>query len=163
MAFTTEDGTGVAGANSYVDVAFMDNYFSERNIAAWSGTNPEKQAWAIRATDYLEGRFGSRFLGTPATETQGLHFPVAGETTVPTALKRACCEYALRAKTAPLAPDPAVDSTGLTVVTTVKKVGPLEKHFEAVGSHQPAPFRAYPAADMLLAGLLTPTVNRTIR
>lgn len=168
MAFTLEDGTGVVDANSYVDVAFADAYFADRGITAWTGTADLKKTWFIQATDYVEGRFGRRFIGTPTNENQGLHFPVndvdeLDEDEIPVKLKRAICEYAIRAKTAPLAPDPTIDASGVAVVTVGKKLGPLEKTFQVVGSGVPALFRPYPAADMLLAGLLIPSSGRVTR
>lgn len=168
MAFTVEDGTGVAGANSYVTLEFANDYFTERAVTAWTGADGVKQSALIRATDYIEGRFGARFIGTPTTDTQGLHFPVSdvsdyAEDEIPIKLKRAQCEYALRALTAELAPDPTVDESGVSVVTVKSKLGPLEEAFQVVGSGVPQLVRAYPAADMLLTGLLGPAVTRVYR
>lgn len=61
-----EDGTGViALANSYVGVAEADNYHVARGNAAWAAAATEeiREEALIRATDYIETRFGQRFLG----------------------------------------------------------------------------------------------------
>ena len=165
MAFTVEDGTGLPDANSYVDVDFADSYFQERGITAWTGGDEAKQAWLIQATDYIEQVFAWRFVGVKMTEEQGLAWPRRGAVSregvqltdgvMPVALLRATCQYALRAVTGPLMPDPVVDATGFAVVTTRKKVGPIEKEFRVMGSGgAPILVRSYPAADGLLAGLL---------
>jgi hypothetical protein len=165
MAFIVEDGTGVPDANSYASVEFADAYFNDRGIAAWEGTAEQKQGWLVQATDYADTRFGERWIGVPAYEDQGLHFPVKDMTGMPVNLLKAIAEYALRAKTGPLAPDPTVDASGFSVVTARKKVGPIEKEFRVMGADgsKPLLFRPYPAADRLLIGLLRPTGRRVIR
>lgn len=165
MAFTVEDGTGIPNANSYSEVEYADEYFGERAVAEWSGTTDEKQSYLIQATDYIESVFGHRFVGTRYSAEQGLSWPRTNAVTregvllddgiVPLSLVRACCQYALRAKAGPLMPDPLVDATGFSVVTTRKAVGPIEKEFRVVGSSgQPLLIRSYPAADSLLSQLL---------
>lgn len=169
MAFTVEDGTGVADSNSYATVAFVDAYFLERAVTAWTGVDSVKEAALIRATDYIEARYGYRFIGEQVATDQSLSWPRynAGdydETEIPVKLQRATAEYALRALSAALAPDPTVDSgTGVSVVTVKQKLGPLEKQLQVLGSSYPALIRAYPQADMLIHGLVNPAANRTIR
>lgn len=67
MALILEDGTGVAGANSYSTSALVSAYLTERNRSAengWDGfSGTEKDAAIIAATDYIEQRFSLRFLG----------------------------------------------------------------------------------------------------
>ena len=161
MAFVVEDGSAKADATSYVSVTDADGYFADRGNTAWTGTNAVKQAALVKATDYIEGRFGRRFIGSKKTTTQALAWPRTGaadfaDNEVPALLCRACCEYAVRALVAELAPDPEVDAGGLTVVVTKKKVGPIETEYAAQtgASSTPALFRPYPAADMLMRGLV---------
>lgn len=176
MAFVVEDGTGVLDANAYVTVAFADSYFEDRNQTSWSGSDLEKQGWIVRATDYVETRFYGQFRGYEAFPgIQALQFPrylfgypSVALTTValPINLQKAVCEYALRAKTAPLAPDPVVDPSGFQISGTHKKVGPIEKDVEYAtrgSGSTPQILRPYPAADMLLAGLVKSTQGRVIR
>lgn len=77
MAFVVEDGTGLANANSGASVAEADEYFTDRGITDWTGTNDVKQAALIRATDYIEMRWAGRWRYTmefPDTP-QALAFP----------------------------------------------------------------------------------------
>ncbi len=67
MTLILEDGTGVSGANAYTTSALVNAYLVERNRGAengWDGfAGSEKDASVIAATDYIETRFGQRFLG----------------------------------------------------------------------------------------------------
>jgi len=162
MAFVVEDGTAKADATSYVTIVEADEYFADRGMTGWTGEDAVKQSALIKATDYIDGRFGQRFIGSKKTTAQALAWPRTGaadfaDTDIPVKLRRACCEYALRALTSELAPDLKVDASGLTVVATKKKVGPIETEFtvpqSGLGS-TPMLFRPYPAADMLLRGLV---------
>lgn len=151
MAFevrTTVSGDG----NSFIDVTYADAYFGDRGISTWTGADTAKQAALVQATDYIDARFASRFTNE-----------VLEADSIPDKLKRATCEYAVRALVKPLAPDPAVDASGASVVTIRNKLGPLEKEFQVVGSGTLALFRPYPAADILLVGMIKPTANRVIR
>jgi hypothetical protein len=167
MAFTVEDGTGVVDANSYAAVADADAYFLERGVTGWAGTDDQKETWLIQATDYIEMRFGRRFLGEkefPDTP-QGLSFPRTGIEDVdgneiegiPLCLMRATYEYANRARVAVLAPDPVFETNGRLLVGKRTKVGPIETDLKyaqsGAGSSAPT-FRPYPAADALLRPLL---------
>ena len=165
MAFTVEDGTGLASSNALIDVAFADAYFTDRGIAAWTGdTATIKQPAIIRATDYLCNRF--TFLGEVYVETQALAFPrTYDDETVPvmpTKMKQAVAEYALRALTQTLAPDPVVSTTGGQIIEKVEKVGPLEEATRYAEGVANAVLRPYPAADMLLRGLVD-NARRVIR
>jgi len=168
MAFTVEDGTGIADANAYCDVAFADAYFTDRLNASWTGTTPKKQAALIDATDYIELRFSHLFLGEAKTTVQGLSFPRISTSFIemPVGLKRACCEYAVRALVAKLLPDPLIDPTGLGLERTRKKVGPIEKEtryqYQGVGTVRTI-IRPYPAADALLKGLYRSSGGTVIR
>lgn len=84
MAFTVEDGNGLVNANAYIDVAFADDYFTDRGIADWlRAVDTAKQVAIIKATDYIDTVWGPRFFGKPAFRTipadpttdQALEFP----------------------------------------------------------------------------------------
>jgi hypothetical protein len=77
MAFTVEDGTGVAAANSYQAIADIKAYFTDRglDIAAVPYTDAEIQASAVRATDYMDKRFGRRYRGYKRSKAQGREWP----------------------------------------------------------------------------------------
>ena len=168
MAFTLEDGTGVVDANAYVDVAYADAYFTDRANSAWTGTNIAKQAAIVNATDYIEMRFASLFRGKRKTTVQELSFPRIDKTfgEMPTALKRACCEYAVRSLSAKLTPDPVIHESGQGLERTRKRVGPIEKEvrlqYQGPGTIRLL-LRPYPAADMLMKHLLKPSSGGVIR
>lgn len=173
MAFVPEDGTGLFNANAYADVAFADAYFTDRAITAWlSLLQPAKEAALIAATDYIDIRWGPQFKGYAATDNQALEFPrdafvdATNVTIIPEALKRATAEYALRASTAPLAPDPVQDPSGYQVSRKFEKVGPIEERtdfaFLGPGATRQL-LKPYPAADMLLRPLLKVSSGRVIR
>jgi hypothetical protein len=165
MAFVVEDGTGLANANALIDVAFADTYFADRGIVAWTGdTATVKQPAIVRATDYLANRF--KFLGSPYNEDQALPFPVVycdeTDPQMPVKMKQAVAEYALRALTAVLAPDPTTDATGGRVIEKMEKVGPLEERTKYSEAFSLFLFKPYPAADVLLRGLVDSS-RRVIR
>jgi uncharacterized protein involved in response to NO len=68
MALVVETGAGTPGANAYVPVAFVTSYLSDRGRSTENGwtasTTGAKEAAIIAATDYIETRWGSRFLGS---------------------------------------------------------------------------------------------------
>jgi len=162
MAFVVEDGSVVEDANSYVSVGEANAYFTDRGITAWTGTDAVKEAALIRATDYLDMRFGENFIGDKVLESHSVAWPRTdadpfSDDEIPLKLRRACCEYAVRALAVKLAPDPLIDDTGLPVVASKERVGPIERgFFVPMGpvSASLALIRPYPEADMLLRGLL---------
>ena len=156
MAFTVESGSGDSGANAYVSVAFVTSHHSDRGNSAWNDfTTPEKEAAIIRASDYIDKRFGRQFRGLRKTKDQGLEWPrldafdddgylLTGSDDIPRQLEKACAEYALRAAICQvLAPDPPppvpkqdmTDSTGTRpdqeatgqITRNRERVGPLEE------------------------------------
>lgn len=168
MAFVVETGTGLATATAYVDVAYVDTYFADRANAAWAGTTAAKQAAIIKATDYIDTRWGNFFLGRsefPDTP-QALCFPRLNilnkdgrfVTGIPTNLKKATAEYALRALTITLLPDPTIDDSGRAIASKSEKVGPIEQSTDyQVDEAAPIILRPYPAADRLLFDYISPS------
>lgn len=111
MAFLAEDGTGLEASNSYIAVALADTHHTDRANTQWDDmTTAEKEAALIRATDYIEKRFGRKFVGRRTNKTQALEWPrVDAEDrdgfllsgidvdAIPRQLQKATAEYALRA------------------------------------------------------------------
>lgn len=167
MAFTVEDGTGLEDSNALISVAFADSYFTDRggNTVWTASSTPQKQAAIVQATDYVCGRF--TFKGDKYSDEQALEFPRlycdSDDAQMPIGMQKAVAEYAVRARTAPLAADPTVDATGGTVIAKKEKVGPLEESTEYSQTAALRVFTPYPAADMLLRGLLSSSGNRVIR
>jgi hypothetical protein len=173
MAFVPEDGTGLPNANSYGLVAEADEYFVDRGNGAWAALDTNaKQSALIQATDYIDMRYGSRFIGQEKTNTQGLEWPrifqpgdksyeetYGGTGEIPKDLKYATFEYASRASKGPLAPDPVFSEAGVSVITTHQRVGEVERRFAPTGmsgAGQMWLIKPYPAADLLLQDLLDP-------
>lgn len=76
MALTKEDGTIVTDANSYADAADSIAYQTDRGRQAWlDATTEVQEAALVRATDYIETRYGRRFVGEPLGDVQELAWP----------------------------------------------------------------------------------------
>ena len=172
MAFTVEDGTGLAAATAYISEAFADAYFVDRGNATWAAASTgDKETAIVRATDYVDKRFGLKFKGVKQSSDQGLEWPRAGAVDndgyvfedVPRNLEKATAEYALRAlSTSPLVPD----NTNAGVNITRKKVGPIETEQElsTPGSGtlvSPSSIPEYPEADLWITELLKQSGSRT--
>lgn len=142
MALVVEDGTGKTDANSYSEVTFADEYHSDRANTSWSSaTAGDKEAALINATQYLDGRYGDRYVGVKANASQGLSWPrteaisksghrIASDQ-VPVAVQQAAAEAALTALSQTLEPDLARGGRVAKV-----KVGPVEQEYEPGASAQ---------------------------
>jgi hypothetical protein len=106
MAFTPETGTGLPDSNAYMTVEEFKAHHTDRGVAAATDgtfTDAEIQAFIVQATDYLDKRFGLKFRGWKAKDSQALQWPRTDAydngdyliTGVPRQLKKACAEYAL--------------------------------------------------------------------
>ena len=154
MAFTVEDGTGIATANAYHDVDFFRAHHLDRGRTADVGTYPDLlvQGAIVRATDYVDQRFGHRFRGFRESKSQGLEWPrlsafddddflLSDVDEIPRKLKMAVAEYTLIIlQIGELLPIPArpfaeISRTDGSVVSEVsgqvarrrEKVGPIEE------------------------------------
>ena len=93
MALIVEDGTGVAGAESYVSVAEFQTWATNRGYLLPSGV-PDVESLLRKATDFIERK---RFIGTIEFTDQPLSFPrlvtnwegIAVSTGIPAKLKTA--------------------------------------------------------------------------
>lgn len=171
MTFTVEDETGLDDANAYITIAEFEGYWDDRGYDSSSVSDANKQVAIIKATDYIENRHRLLFKGTREFEGQALSFPrlnlydfegyvVSG---LPTRLKHAVAEYAKRALTAELAPDPTVDESGFNVLSTRKKIGPLEKEIQFANGGTPTIYKPYPSADKLLSEYINGSSSRIQR
>lgn len=130
MAIIVEDGTGKPDAVSYIGTSFADSYHAARGRTDWGLLDLGlREAACVRATDYIELRFGPRFRGVRISPTQGLQWPRLGafdnsnfvyyaQNAIPNQLKKACAEYALiSARSGELAPNPPLMNGTQTVAT----------------------------------------------
>lgn len=150
MAFVVEDGTGLSNANAYIAVAFADAWFLDVGDTSWTGSDAVKEQAIVRATRYIDTVFAGRVLSTPLVSTQALLFPRVQWEGVPVGVQRATAEYARRALTAALLPDPTVDASGTLITKKREKVGPIEEETEFAASLGLITILPYPSADALL-------------
>ena len=107
MTIVVENGTIVAGAQSYIDLTFTEAYWETHGEPdKWNCQDEVAQEAAILyATKYLETRY--KFKGHIVDETQALSFPrssfcdsegrdIAGTGVIPEPIKEAVAELALR-------------------------------------------------------------------
>ncbi len=150
MSLVVEDGTGLTNADSYASVVEADAYHAAQGApAAWSGASSDAKESGLRqATLYLDARYGQRFRGRRAHETQALKWPREDavdddgftfvSTALPTRLKQATAELALKVvEGTALSTDVAATAGALASKTL--KVGSLEKaesYFEGTVGQQ---------------------------
>lgn len=157
MAFTVEDGTGVAGANSLVDVAFADEYFADRGNTVWAAlTTEQKQSALILASDYASTQY--QYKGEKASVEQALAFPRTGVVDpqgqplsgIPSCIKRVVAELAVRASSGTLLPDPEFDENGRLIKSKMDAIGPLKTTVEYAGPGDLYEESRYPAVDAMM-------------
>jgi hypothetical protein len=161
MAIIVEDGTGLAGAESFVSVAGASAYHSARGNAAWAALASDaiREQALRKATDYMEQVYRLRWAGSRVTTTQALSWPriyvpihdfsdgrypaYYAQDEVPDVVANACAELALRAASETLLDDE-------TRAVLSEKVGPLYVTYDP-NSPQSKRFRA---VDSMLRHLL---------
>ena len=134
-----EDGSNVDDANSYVDIAYLDLYASERGLSLPTELE-DKQIFLIKAFDYLEAR-RSDYQGYKAVEEQKTQWPrtevyidheLLDSDAIPVELKKAQCQLVVEQQQRTLLyPKPRTSSVEGFV--TQKTVGPLTKKFSLEG------------------------------
>ncbi len=170
MAFLVEDGSGLAGATSYLAVAAADLYLADRGVAAWADAEiAAKHGALIAASQFLDATFSWK--GVRRSQGQGLDWPRHGaedaegfaiaESVVPQSLHSAVAELAQEALKGPLAPSTA---RGGAITRSRIRVDQLEEetHFAV---NAPAG-RSFPLVMRLVAGLILPgqsAVGRRLR
>lgn len=163
--FTVEDGTGLADANAYVDVATVTQYAEDYLEAAseWTALPQATQERHIRVvTRYLDANFGNCWRGSRASKTQALDWPRSGvydrdgfqvaNDSLPAPLERACAQFVVEALSDDLLPN--LDSSG-RVKRKREKLGALEEETEYESGFDEG--KVYQLAERLLAELLRPT------
>jgi hypothetical protein len=178
MALIVEDGTGKADAESYISVADASTYHANRGNAAWAAlaSDTVREQNLRKASDYMVQVYRRRWNGTRIKSTQALDWPRAfvlredfystgltipdvstGEfyypsDEVPTEVKNACAELALKAASGELLPD-------LTQGVVMEKVDVLQIEYDKYSPQSPR----YTAIDRLLAPFLSgSSVSRTV-
>lgn len=160
--FTVEDGTGLAAANAYVSVADADQYhLDEGDPGVWAGSKPvQKQAAIRQATRFLDARYGGRWRGARANETQALDWPRADvyddddflvdDDAIPAEIEAATAVVALKVLSGDdLLAD--VDASA-NVLEETNKVGDLSQSVKYAGTRSAQ--KRYPLVDGILRALL---------
>ena len=165
MSFTVEDGTGIAGATSYIALVDARAYALDRDLTLPSD-DTECQQSLVRGFDYVES-FRGQYKGSRTTATQAGQFPrtgiyidgqllAAGD--IPDELKFAQVEAAV------------ADTAGVTLLPTTtkplvkrKKTGPLETEYETSGGRGSASPRMTAIEALLRPLLKSGGAVRTVR
>lgn len=82
MALIIEDGTIVAGAQTYAEIADVNAYYAARPSegTAWLAlsTDEQREEALLLTTEWIESRFDSRWKGRRVSSAQELDWPRAG-------------------------------------------------------------------------------------
>lgn len=132
MALVTEDGTGMATAESFISVADAETRLSNLGDTTFAAlTTAEKEQALRKATNFMEQRYRTKWRGTRLYRDQALSWPrygaeVDGYTLdsnyVPADVANACADLALISLTETLNPN-------LDREVIREKVGPLETEY----------------------------------
>jgi len=77
MALIVEDGSGVIGANAYIDTSFADNYLVGDKLEKWNAlSDGEKESAILSASQFIDLSFD--WIGNRKTFEQGLSWPRVG-------------------------------------------------------------------------------------
>lgn len=162
MALIVEDGSGVAGANSYIDVATARAYTTARGLSLPVGDGAV-EVLLIKAVDFIEA-FREDFQGLKTVGTNALQWPRAGVTLdgyaladnlIPQVLKNAQAQLAVDANTQDLMPS----STGREVV--MEKVDVVQVQYAESGNANPQPI--FTKAEALLRPLFKQGLYGSLR
>ena len=154
MALIVEDGSGKSDSESYISVADASNYHTVRGNTAWAAltTDALREAALRKATDFMRQVYRSRWQGNKVNEDQALDWPrydvevegyAVDSDIVPTEVKNACAELALKASAAELNPD-------LTQGVLSEQVGSIQVTYDKASPQ----FTRYRAIDALLSPYL---------
>ncbi len=162
--FIVEDGSGKSDANSYVTLAEADQYVEDHGAdARWAAADQAAKEEALRlGTQYVDLKFGGRFVGYKARRDNALSWPrysavdedgyAYDSAEIPVAVKTAAVEAALRH----LAGDDllgAIANPGELAAESVS-VGPITESLQYVGGKSQVPY--YPKIAGLLRRILVP-------
>jgi len=162
ITLTKEDGTGLANANVYAEVAEASQYLENTGRKdAWAAfSTAVKSAALIQGADYLDQKFRRSFKGSRLTSTQRLEWPRADvydelgvlvdPALIPEEVANASIEFAFEAASGPLAPTPVTSETGGQVVKQRDKVDVLETETVYSDRNPVSTFKAYPRAKLVI-------------
>lgn len=163
MALTVEDGTGIEGADAYVDTIDVDTYAAAYGKTGWDVLSSTlKETHIRRSTQFIDNKYP--FVGTPLKAEQGLLFPMQSlvvrgwpVTGLPRQLLDAVCELAIISVTTDL-----VDSVAARAYTYRKvEVGDVKKteRYEEGTDDQ----KIFYSVELLLTPLLSSMLGNDVR
>lgn len=156
MALIVETGAGLSTAESYISVADATTYHAARGNAAWAAlaSDTVREQCLRRATDYMLQAYRESWKGIRMLATQALDWPrgnvysspalgggsgaypyLVADDIVPTEVKNACAELALKASAEELNADLSKDIISQTVgpITTVYNASsPQQKRYRLI-------------------------------
>jgi hypothetical protein len=172
-----EDGTIIAGANSYITLANADAYHDARGNSTWiDAEEKEREEALIKATDYLIQKYRNCWKGIRVDEDQTLDWPRAGvqtedffepdtgprpalfpglafivdEDEIPTEVQNATAEAAMRSLAGDLLPD--VEGT-----RSIKRLAAGPASIEYFQTGQGPDEKIFPVIERMLEPYLDPT------
>lgn len=123
MALVVEDGTGVAGANTYADLVVVREYATDLGLTV-PAEDSELSVHVFRAMEWFELH---EFPHTPKY-TDGLKFPREDEDTIPQTVVKLICAAAATSVDIPLLPQYAGNALG---DLKKKKLDVMEREYYA--------------------------------
>lgn len=153
MALIIEDGTGVVGANSYIDATEARAYATARGLSL-PVADAEVEQLLIKAMDFIEA-FRGEFQGLKTSADQSLQWPRTGAAldgydlavdSIPTVLKSAQAQLAADANLQDLMP------VGAGKEVVMEKVDVVQVQYAETGDTNPQPI--FTKAEALLKPLL---------
>lgn len=165
MALVIEDGSGVAGANSYATLSFIRGYASARGITLTSD-DAALEVDVIKAMDYLESK-RAEYQGLKVFSDQSLQFPREGvyvdsipveSTVVPSLIKSALAQLVIELSN-DADGDIMPNSTGYAVSKTKVGDGIVETQY-ATGENNVAPAMPIGTTYAKVEALLQPLMRR---
>lgn len=147
MAIIIEDGTSIAGANSYVSLAEARTFLESYGFSLPSD-DTVAEALLVKAALYLSS-FDEDILGQRESALQPMLWPRSGDLyinsteslpgdSVPQALKDAQCFAAKAEASGELLSSSASDEEGRAI--TKEKIGPIETTYQVQSGGSPSPY-----------------------
>lgn len=139
-----DDGTEI-DAMSYIDIAYFKAYHNRRGGDYSNYDDHEIKIAIVKAFDYVETRF--EYVSSRLTDEQNSEWPRYGYATIPRAIKEAQAEYALRALSFDINPDPDNISNGRLITSKSEGIGSLSESFTYDANAGSFALPDYPTAD----------------
>lgn len=162
MTLVVEDGTGLSTADSYISLADANTYVAAHGaLASWTAAADADKEEALRlAAQYIDLKYGSRFLGTKYLRDQALCWPRDSVVDdqghsyeyyeIPNGVLQAQVEAAMRVIEGDDLLD-VIDEPG-TISSESVTVGPIQESKSYMGGKSQV--KKYPKVDLLLRPVL---------